>query len=90
MKNVYLAGSVRTPIGRFGGSLSSWTAADLGVAAAKESLRRAGITPEQVQQSIWGCARQAGGGPNVARQISYRSGVPKTSPAFTVNQHWSA
>lgn len=86
MNNVYLTGSVRTPIGRFGGSLASWTAADLGVAAAKESLRRANILPEQIQDSIWGCARQAGGGPNVARQITYRTGVPETVPAFTVNQ----
>ena len=86
MKNVYLAGSVRTPIGRFGGTLASWTAADLGVAAAKESLRRANLRPDQVQQSIWGCARQAGGGPNVARQITYRAEVPETVPAFTVNQ----
>ena len=86
MKNVYLAGSVRTPIGRFGGTLASWTAADLGVAVAKESFRRANLRPDQVQQSIWGCARQAGGGPNVARQITYRAGVPETVPAFTVNQ----
>ena len=86
MNNVYLAGSVRTPIGRFGGSLSSWTSADLGVTVAKESLERAGISPDQVEESIWGCARQAGGGPNVARQITYRTGVPQTSPAFTVNQ----
>jgi len=86
MKNVYLAASVRTPIGRFGGTLANWTAADLGVAVAKESLRRAGLTPGDVQESIWGCARQAGGGPNVARQITYRAGVPETVPAFTVNQ----
>jgi acetyl-CoA C-acetyltransferase len=86
MKNVYLAGSVRTPIGRFGGTLASWTPADLGVAVAKESLKRAGVNPEQVQQAIWGCARQAGGGPNVARQITYRAGVPEVRPAFTVNQ----
>jgi acetyl-CoA C-acetyltransferase len=86
MKNVYLAASVRTPIGRFGGMLASWTAADLGVAAAKASLERAQIRPDQIQQSIWGCARQAGGGPNVARQITYRAGVPETVPAFTVNQ----
>jgi acetyl-CoA C-acetyltransferase len=86
MKNVYLAGSVRTPIGRFGGSLASWTAADLGVAVAKESLRRANLHNDQIQQSIWGCARQAGGGPNVARQITFRAGVPETVPAFTVNQ----
>jgi len=86
MKNVYLAGSVRTPIGRFGGALASWTAADLGVAVAKKSLRRAKLRPDQIQQSIWGCARQAGGGPNVARQITFRAGVPETVPAFTVNQ----
>ena len=86
MKNIYLAGAVRTPIGKFGGTLASWTAADLGVAVANESLRRAGVTPDQVNESIWGCARQAGGGPNVARQITYRAGVPETVPAFTVNQ----
>lgn len=86
MKNVYLAGSVRTPIGRFGGSLASWTAADLGVAVARESLHRAKLQPDQIQQSVWGCARQAGGGPNVARQITYRAGAPETVPAFTVNQ----
>lgn len=86
MKPVYLTAAVRTPIGRFGGSLKDWTAADLGVAVAKESLQRANITPEQVEDSIWGCARQAGGGPNVARQISYRAGVPDRVPAFTVNQ----
>jgi acetyl-CoA C-acetyltransferase len=86
MRNVYLTGSVRTPIGRFGGTLASWTAADLGMAVAKEALTRAKLNPDQIQQSIWGCARQAGGGPNVARQITYRTGVPETVPAFTVNQ----
>jgi acetyl-CoA C-acetyltransferase len=86
MKNVYLAGSVRTPIGRFGGTLASWTAADLGVAVAKESFRRALITGDQIQEAIWGCARQAGAGPNVARQITYRAETPETVPAFTVNQ----
>ena len=86
MKTVYLAGAVRTPIGRFGGTLASWSAADLGVAAAKESLRRAGVKPDQINESLWGCARQAGGGPNVGRQITFRAGVPETAPAFTVNQ----
>ena len=86
MKNVYLAGAVRTPIGKFGGTLASWTAADLGVAVAKESLQRAGIAPDQITDSIWGCARQAGGGPNVARQITWRAGVPETIPAATINQ----
>lgn len=86
MKNVYLAGAVRTPIGKFGGTLASWTAADLGVAVAKESLRRAGVATDQITDSIWGCARQAGGGPNVARQITFRAGVPQTTPAATINQ----
>jgi acetyl-CoA C-acetyltransferase len=86
MKNVYLAGAVRTPIGKFGGSLAGFSAADLGVVVAKESLQRSGIAAELVNDSIWGCARQAGGGPNVARQITYRAGVPKLVPAFTVNQ----
>jgi acetyl-CoA C-acetyltransferase len=86
MKNVYLAGAVRTPIGKFGGTLQSWTAADMGVAVAKEAMRRANVSPETINDSIWGCARQAGGGPNVARQITFRTGVPETVPAFTVNQ----
>src|SRR5947208_4285038 len=86
MKAVYLAGAVRTPIGRFSGSLASWTAADLGAAVAKESFRRANLRPDQIDDSIWGCARQAGGGPNVARQITFRAGVPDRVPAFTVNQ----
>lgn len=86
MKNVYLVGSARTPIGKFGGTLAEWTAADLGVAVAQEALKRAGISPEQIQDSIWGSARQAGGGPNVARQITYRAGVPETVPGYTVNQ----
>ena len=86
MKPVYLTGAVRTPIGRFGGSLRDWTAADLGTAVAKESLRRANLSPDQIDDSIWGCARQAGGGPNVARQITFRAGVPDRVPAFTVNQ----
>lgn len=86
MENIYLAGSVRTPIGRFGGTLASWTAAELGVAVAKESLKRANIRPDQIQESIWGCARQAGGGPNVGRQITFRAGVPEHVPAYTVNQ----
>src|SRR5687767_15301190 len=86
MKSIYLAGAVRTPIGKFGGTLHSLTAADMGVAVARETLRRANVSPDQIDDSIWGCARQAGGGPNVARQITFRAGVPESVPAFTVNQ----
>jgi acetyl-CoA C-acetyltransferase len=86
MNPVFLVAAVRTPIGRFGGSLKEWSAADLGVAVARESLGRANLRPDKIEDSIWGCARQAGGGPNVARQISFRTGVPDRVPAFTVNQ----
>src|SRR5271154_6549620 len=85
-QDVYILSAVRTPIGKFGGSLASLTAADMGVVAAKAAIERAGIRPEQVEEAIFGNARQAGGGPNVARQISVRSGVPQEVPAYTVNQ----
>src|SRR5579862_4107971 len=85
MRHVVVSGAVRTPIGKFGGGLASLSAADMGVAAAREALRRSGVAPAQVGQTIFGCARQAGGGPNVARQISVRAGLPQTVPAFTVN-----
>jgi acetyl-CoA C-acetyltransferase len=83
---VYILSAVRTPIGKFGGSLATLTAADMGVVAAKAAMERAGIQPEQVEETIFGNARQAGGGPNPARQISIRSGVPQEVPAFTVNK----
>jgi len=84
--DVYILSAVRTPIGKFGGSLASMTAADMGVAAAKAAIERAGIQPAHVEETIFGNARQAGGGPNPARQISIRSGVPQEVPAYTVNK----
>lgn len=86
MQEAFILSAVRTPIGKFGGSLAELTAADLGVTAAKAAMKRAGIQPEMVQEVIMGNARQAGGGPNVARQISVRSGVPQEVPAYTVNK----
>ncbi|MEN3335391.1 MAG: acetyl-CoA C-acetyltransferase [Blastocatellia bacterium] len=86
MREVFFAASVRSPIGKFGGTLKDWTAADLAVPVVEECLRRAGIQPGTVDEVILGCARQAGGGPNVARQISYRAGMPETIPAYTVNK----
>ena len=85
MRDVVIAGAVRTPIGRFGGSLAGFTPGQLGALAAGEALRRAGVAASQVDETIFGCARQAGGGPNVARQVSYRAGIPQEVPAFTVN-----
>jgi len=86
LQDVYILSAVRTPIGKFGGSLSTMTAADMGVVAAQAAMQRAGIDPKQVEETIFGNARQAGGGPNVARQISVRSGVPQEVPAYTVNK----
>jgi acetyl-CoA C-acetyltransferase len=86
MRNVFIAAPVRTPIGKFGGNLKDWSAADLCVPVVEESLKRAGVLPEMVDEVIIGNARQAGGGPNVARQISYRSKIPNNVPAYTVNK----
>jgi len=86
LQPVYILSAVRTPIGKFGGSLASLTAADMGVVAAKAAIERAGVRPEQIDEAIFGNARQAGGGPNPARQTSVRSGVPVEVPAFTVNK----
>lgn len=90
MTDVFIVSAVRTAIGKFGGSLASQTAADLGVVAAGAAMERAGIEPAAVEQTIFGNGRQAGGGPNVARQISIRSGVPETVPAYTVNMACSS
>ena len=84
-ETVYILSAVRTPIGKFGGGLASLTAADMGVVAAKAALERASVDAKQVGQTIFGNARQAGGGPNPARQVSVRSGVPNEVPAYTVN-----
>lgn len=86
VNDVFIISAVRTPIGKFGGSLASLTAADMGVVAAKAAMERAGVQPQQIEETIFGNARQAGGGPNPARQISIRSGVPQEVPAYTVNK----
>jgi acetyl-CoA C-acetyltransferase len=75
----------RTPIGRFLGAFSEVSAVELGALAAQEAMRRAGIEPEQVDQTIMGHARQAGNGPNTGRQVSVRAGVPTEVSAYNVN-----
>lgn len=82
---VFLAGAVRTPIGRFGGTLAPLSAPDLGVVAAKAALERAGVPATAVDETIFGHGRQAGQGPGTGRQVSVRAGVPVEAPAFTVN-----
>ncbi len=82
----FLCAPVRTPIGKFGGALADKTAPDLGTHAARACLDRADVDPEAIGLTIFGNARQAGVGPNSARQIAYRAGIPESAPAYTINQ----
>lgn len=86
MKNVVIASAVRTPVGSFNGALKSVSAIDLGVIAAKEAIKRAGINPEQIDEVLLGNVLQAGLGQNPARQIAMGAGVPKEVPAMTINK----
>ena len=85
MHDAFILSAVRTPIGKFGGRLAHMTSPDLGTVAAVAALVRAGVTGGQIEETIFGSARQAGNGPNPARQISMRAGVPKEVTAYTVN-----
>lgn len=84
-REVVIAGAVRTPIGRYGGSLAGFGAADLGVFAARAALERSGVPGAAIDETLFGCARQAGGGPNPGRQVAVRAGVPVERPALTIN-----
>ena len=86
MKPVYVLSAARTPIGKFGGVFASLSAADLGEVAARAAIERSGLPPAAVDETVFGHARQAGGGPNTARQVSHRAGVPDSIPAYTVNK----
>jgi acetyl-CoA C-acetyltransferase len=86
MRPVFVLSAVRTPIGRFGGAFASMSAADLGEVAARAAIERSGLPPAALDETIFGHARQAGGGPNTARQVSHRAGVPDSVPAYTVNK----
>jgi len=82
---VVVTHALRTPIGRFLGSFADLTAVDLGVSVVTDLLGRAGVAPEEVGELVFGNGRQAGGGPNPARQISVRAGLSHGAPAYTVN-----
>jgi len=85
VENAVIVEGARTPIGKFLGALAEVPTVDLGVAATKEALHRAGVGPDDVQEVTFGHARQAGNGPNTARQVAYRSDIPQEVPAYTVN-----
>jgi acetyl-CoA C-acetyltransferase len=85
-RGVVVAGAVRTAIGKFGGALAGVHVADLGAAVARAALERPGLRADQVDETILGHARQAGNGPNVARQVAHFAGVPDDRPAYTINK----
>jgi acetyl-CoA C-acetyltransferase len=85
-RSVVIVSARRTPIGRFMGAFAEVPAVDLGIAAARAALDAAGLAPGQVHETVAGHGRQAGNGPNPARQVSVRAGVPESVPAYTVNK----
>ena len=86
MREVVIASAVRTAVGKFGGSLTPLSAAQMGAIVIKEALKRANLKPEQVDEVIMGNVLQAGLGQNPARQASIGAGIPIEVPSFTVNK----
>ncbi len=84
--SVVILGAARTPIGRYGGSFKDTHPAELGAVAARAAIERAAVTPADIQETLMGHGRQAGSGPNPARQVGRRAGVPDTAPAQTINK----
>ena len=86
LPEVVLVGAARTPIGRYGGAFRHTHPAELGAVATRAALDRAGVEPAAVDEAIVGHARQAGSGPNPARQVARRAGLPDAVPAQTINK----
>jgi len=86
LPEVVIVGAARTPIGRYGGSLRNVHPADLGAVAARAALERAGVSADAVEEVLIGHGRQAGSGPNPARQVGRRAGIPDSVPAQTINK----
>jgi acetyl-CoA C-acetyltransferase len=85
LSDIVVIGGVRTPMGRFGGTLKDVPSFDLGATAIKEALKRAGITGKEVSEVIYGSCRQAGNGPNPSRTASVRAGIPIEISTNTIN-----
>ena len=86
LKQPVIISAVRTPVGKFQGSLKGFKATDLGAMVVRESVRRAGVAPEEVDEVIMGCVIQAGLGQNPARQAALRGGIPFGVSAVTINK----
>jgi len=85
-EDVYIISAVRTAIGRYGGTLRTVTSGELGSIVVKEGLKRAGVSPGQVDEVIMGEVRQSTESANMARVAALRAGLPEEVPAFTVNR----
>src|SRR5574338_80005 len=86
VRSVVIVSAARTPIGKYGGSLRDVHPAELAAAAARAAIERAGVRPGEIEDIWIGHGRQAGSGPNPARQVGKRSGLPDTTPAQTINK----
>jgi acetyl-CoA C-acetyltransferase len=86
IKEAVIIGAVRTPVGKFQGSLKGFKATELGALVVREVVKRAGIAPEMVDEVIMGCVIQAGLGQNPARQAALNGGLPNTVSAVTINK----
>jgi len=86
MRQVVIASACRTPIGSFQGTMSGLTAPQLGSIAVKEAVKRAGISPQQVEEVFMGCVLTAGVGQAPARQAAILAGLPNSTPCTTINK----
>src|ERR687890_128900 len=86
LNEAVIISAARTPVGKFLGSLKGFTAPELGALAVRESVKRAGVKPEEVDEVIMGCVIQAGLGQNPARQAALRGGLSPSVAAVTVNK----
>ena len=85
-EDVVIVGAARTPIGRYGGAFRNVHPAELGAVATRAALNRSGIDPALVDEALFGHGRQAGSGPNPARQVVRRAGLSDSVPAQTINK----
>ncbi len=86
LSEVVIVGAARTPIGRYGGAFRNTHPAELGAAATRAALERCAVQAASVDEAVFGHARQAGSGPNPARQVVRRAGLPDSVPAQTINK----
>ena len=86
VRDVVILSAARTPIGRYGGSFKDLHPAELGAVAARAAMARAGVSAGDVDEVVIGHGRQAGSGPNPARQVGHRAGIPHAAPAHTINK----